>query len=130
MATESRVILDDSSGALARLGGVLGEAGVNIDAIQAMSGEGRARVHFVPNDPERAAAALDAAEIPYTRREVLVVAILDQPGALGDVALVMARAGITVDSVYATAAGQVALGVDDLSGAVHVASGMAVIAPR
>jgi hypothetical protein len=128
MATEFTVVLDDTPGMLARLGGALGDAGVNIEAIQGMSGERKSRVQFVPNDPERARRALDDAGIPHTTREVLIVKVLDEPGTLGDVALVMARAGINIDSVYVTTRGLVVLGVDDLNGAVHVAGGMAVMA--
>jgi hypothetical protein len=46
---------------------------------------------------------------------------------LGDVALVMATAGINIDSVYATTRGHIVLGVDDLAGTIQVAGGMAVI---
>jgi hypothetical protein len=48
---------------------------------------------------------------------------------LGDVALVMSKAGINIDSVYVTTRGHVVLGVDDLAGAIQVAGGMAVMAP-
>ena len=51
MATEFTVTLDDRTGALARLGDVLGRARVNIAAIHGMSREGTAVVQFVPNDP-------------------------------------------------------------------------------
>jgi hypothetical protein len=128
MVTEFRVTLPDAPGPLARLTHVLGDARVNIEAIQGMAEGGRGVVRFVPNDPERAAAALDAAGIPYDRREVLVVRVLDEPGMLADVALVMARAGINIDAVYVTTRGHVVLGVDDLPGAVQVAGGMAVMA--
>jgi len=64
------------------------------------------------------------------RREVLVVKVLDEPGMLGDVALVMAHAGINIDAVYVTTRGHVVLGVDDLLGAVQVAGGMAVMTPE
>lgn len=127
MATEFKVILEDRPGTLARLGSVLGDARVNIEAIQAMSREGKGVVQFVPNDPDKAAHALDAAGISYTRREVLIVRVLDEPGMLGDVALVMSQAGINIDSVYVTARGHVVLGVDDLVGATQVAGGMAVM---
>ncbi len=127
MATEFRVSLEDTPGALARLGGVLGDARVNIEAIQGVSLEGRGLVQFVPSDPEKAARALDAAGIAYVKREVLIVRVLDEPGTLGDVALVMSRAGINIDSVYVTTRGHVVLGVDDLVGATQVAGGMAVM---
>jgi hypothetical protein len=128
MATEFTVMLEDRPGALAALGGVLGDAGVNIQAIQGFSLAGRGVVQFVPDDARRAAAALAASGMPCTTREVLVVRVLDEPGTLGQVALVMARAGINIDSVYVTTAGQIVLGVDDLPGAVQVAEGLAVLA--
>jgi hypothetical protein len=43
----------------------------------------RQRIQFVPNDPDKAAHALDAARLSYTKRDVLVVRILDEPGLLG-----------------------------------------------
>jgi hypothetical protein len=130
MATEFTMALTDRPGTLAGLGGVLGDARVNIEAIQGVSLEGKGLVRFVPNDPEKTARALDEAAIVYTRREVLIVKVLDEPGMLGDVALVMAQAGINIDAVYVTTRGHVVLGVDDLRGAVQVAGGMAVMTPE
>ena len=130
MATEFRVILDDKPGALAQVGRLLGDARINIEAIQGMSRDGKSLIQFVANDPTKVATTLDKAGIPYTRRQVLVVRVLDEPGTLGDVALVMANAGINIDAVYVTTRGHVVLGVDDLDGAVHVAAGMAVMDPE
>jgi hypothetical protein len=127
MATEFTVMLDDVPGALAQFGAALGDASVNIEAIQGMTRQGKGRVQFVANDPGNAARALETADIPYSKREVLVVRVLDEPGTLGDVALVMAKAGINIDSVYATTRGLIVLGVDDLDGAIQVAGGMAVM---
>ena len=59
---------------------------------------------------------------------MLIVKVLDEPGMLGDVALVISEAGINIDSVYVTTRGHVVLGVDDLAGAIQVAGGMAVMA--
>ena len=128
MASEFKVILEDMPGTLARLCGVLGDAGVSIEANQGMSREGRESiVQFVPRDQDKAAHALDAAGIAYSKREVLIVKLLDEPSTLGDVALIMSKAGINIDSVYVTTRGHVVLGVDDLVGAIQVAGGMAVM---
>jgi hypothetical protein len=127
MATEFQVILEDRPGTLARLGSALGDAAVNIEAIHGTSRAEQSLVQFVPNDRDKAARALEAAGIPYTAREVLIVRVLDQPGMLGDVALVLATAGINVDSIYVTTRGHVVLGVDDLAGATQVAAGMAAM---
>jgi hypothetical protein len=128
MAVEFKVTVQDVPGTLARLGQILGDAHVNIEAIQGTSREGKGFVvQFVPNDPDRTARALDAAGIAYRQREVLVIRVLDEPGMLGDVALVMSKAGINIDSVYVTTQGHVVLGVDDMAGAIQVAAGMAVM---
>jgi hypothetical protein len=127
MPTEFSVILKDEPGTLARLGAALGDSGVNIEAIAGRSGEGTSRVQFVCNAPARAAASLAAAGIAYTTREVIVVRVLDEPGTLGDVALVMASADINIDSIYVTTRGYLVLGVDDVDGAIQVAGGMAVM---
>jgi hypothetical protein len=66
-------------------------------------------------------------DLAYSKREVLVVRVLDEPGMLGDFALVMSKAGINIDSVYVTTRGHIVLGVDDLAGAIQIAGGMAVM---
>ncbi len=130
MATEFKVSLENEPGTLAQVGKVLGDAEVNIVAIQGFSRGEESIIQFVPNDREKAAAALKAAGLPYSSREVLIVKVLDEPGDLGDVALVMTEAGINIDSVYVTTAGHVVLAVDDLKGAIQVAEGMTVLAPE
>lgn len=127
MAIEFNVTLDDRPGSLARLGGVLGDADVNIEAIKGTSRQGKGFVHFVPDDAARTVDALKLAGIPYTTREVLIMNMLDTPGTLGEVALVMSTAGINIDSVYVTTQGDVVLGVDDVVGAAQVAGGMALM---
>lgn len=127
MTTELTVIVPDVPGSLARLGQALGEARVNLEAIQALTRGGEGIVRFIPNRADRAKGALETAGYAYTTRQVVVVSVLDEPGALGQVALVMATAGINIDAVYVTTKGHVVLGVDDLDGAVQVAAGMAVM---
>jgi hypothetical protein len=130
MATELTVTLQNKPGTLARLGSVLGDARVNIEAIQGSARGEHTVIQIVPSEPDRAARALQAAGLAYTRREVLIVRVLDEPGMLGDVALVMSTAGINIDSVYVTTRGHIVLGVDDLDGAIQVAGGMAVMTPE
>ena len=72
MATEFTVILRDTPGSLASLGQALGEALVNIEAIQMITRGG-----------EGFRQALDSGRFPHREREILVVRVLDEPGALG-----------------------------------------------
>ena len=68
-------MVQDRPRTLARLGKILGDARVNVEAIQGASREGKGVIQFVPNDPDQAALVLDAAGIGYTRREVIVVKV-------------------------------------------------------
>jgi hypothetical protein len=126
MAIEFKTILINKPGRLAHFTNVLGEASVKIQAIHQMSDESGSIVQFVPDDPAITESALNAASISFTSREVLIVDVLDQPRTLGDVATVMADAGVNIDSIYLMTSGVVVLGVDDLDGAKQVAAGMAV----
>jgi len=127
MAIEFEVVLENQPGSLARLATALGDADVNIEAIQGRSGKTESVVHFITDNPDHAAHVLDEAHMPFTRRDVVIVKVLDQPGMLRDVALVMSEAGINIESVYVTTRGHVVLAVDDIPGAVQVAGGMAVM---
>jgi hypothetical protein len=126
MATEFQVNLKNQPGTLAQLCTLLGDARVNIDALQGFSDGAESRVQFVPNDADKAAKTLETAGIAFTQREVLIMEVLDQPGMLGDIALIMSDAGINIDSIYVTATGHIVFGVDDLHGAIQVTDGMAV----
>ena len=127
MPTEFQVSLEDKPGSLAWLGSVLGEADINIEAIEGRSGRGVSVMHFVTDNPEETAACLKDAGIPFSTHEVVLVNVFDEPGALGDVALVMSEAGINIDCIYVTTKGSLVLGVDDVEGATQIASGMAVL---
>lgn len=127
MAIEFQVQLENEPGSLARLATVLGDADVNIDAIHGRSGRMESIVHFIPDSADHATRVLEEAGVEFLTRDVLIVKVLDQPGMLGDVALVMSEAGINIDAVYVTTRGHVVLGVDDYDGAVQVAGGMAVM---
>ena len=127
MAIEFKVKLPDEPGSLARLATVLGDADVNINGIHGTSGDGESVVHFVTDNALEATRALDDARSDYIIREVVVLKVLDEPGTLGDVALVMSEAGVNIDSVYTTTSGDVVFGVDDVAGAIQIAAGMAVM---
>jgi hypothetical protein len=64
MAVEFKVTLQDAPGTLARLGMVLGEARVNIEAIQGTSREGKGFIQFVPSDEDKAALASTQPGLP------------------------------------------------------------------
>src|ERR1700754_3280594 len=83
------VILDDRPGELARLGEVAGAAGVNIEGFAAFTGESKGVVHVLvaADRLETLSHAFTAAGMPVAdEREVFVVNVADEPGALGEAA--------------------------------------------
>jgi hypothetical protein len=118
MAYDVMVILDDQPGELARLGEVAGAAGVNLDGFAAFTGEGRGVIHVLIAD-ERLEALHDAlaeARMPVAdEREVFVVNVANEPGALGEVARRLADANVNIDLAYTTFGGvRLVFGTDDV----------------
>jgi hypothetical protein len=121
MATDITVILRDRPGELARLGEATGDAGVNIEGMCAMTGEGRGVIHILVADEKAAAAgeALERAGLGVAdEREVLVIDVNDRPGTLGGLARVLGDANVNIELAYTTFGGiKLVVATDDLDSA-------------
>lgn len=125
MATDLTLYLDDEPGALARVGDVLGNAGVNIVGVCAVgSGGGRAELHVLVDDPTPAFEALHCGGIEVAEeQEVIVVDVADRPGALAEVVHKLGAAKVNLDLAYLATRTRLVLGADDLAGAKAALSG-------
>ena len=121
MAYDVTVILDDRPGELARLGEVAGAAGVNIDGFAAFTGVGKGVVHVLVVDDalEGLRKAFDNAGLGVAdEREVFVVSVANEPGALGEVARRLADANVNIDLAYTTFGGvRLVFSTDDVRAA-------------
>ena len=119
MATDLTLYLDDHPGELARLGAVLGRAGVNIEGFCAVtSGGGQAEVHVLVGELADALTDLAAAGFRVvSEQEVFVVPVEDRPGVLGDVARRLGDSGINITLAYLATSTRLVLAADDLAGA-------------
>jgi hypothetical protein len=117
--TDLTVILEDRPGELARLGEATGAAGVNIEGMCALTGEGRGYIHILVEDGAAARRALEDAGMGVAdQREVLVVDIEDRPGSLGELARGLAEASVNIELVYTTFGGvRIVIATDDLDSA-------------
>src|SRR4051794_7857488 len=100
------VIMDDQPGKLADLGEATGRAGVNIEGLCAMVGDGKGFIHLLVEDAGAARQALDGAGISIAdEREAVVVDLHDEPGAMGEITRDLADAGVNIDVAYTIFAG-------------------------
>jgi hypothetical protein len=117
MATDVTVYLDDQPGELARLGRVLGEAGVNIEGFCAItSAGGQAETHVLIEDAAVAFDALAAAGIEVvSEQEVAVVPVEDHPGELGQVSRKLGDAGVNITLAYLATSTRLVFAADDFA---------------
>ena len=100
------MIMEDKPGKLADLGEATGRAGVNIEGLCALVGDGKGFIHILVEDASRARKALEKAGIDVAdEREAVVVDLHDKPGAMGEIARDLAEAGVNIDVAYTIFAG-------------------------
>ena len=121
MPRDLTVVLQDRPGELARLGEATGRAGLNIQGMCALTGEGRGVIHLLFDDEAASAAhsALDEAGMGVADdREVLVIDVNDKPGTLGELARGLGEANVNIEFVYTTFGGiKLVVATDDMDSA-------------
>ena len=101
MSKDLTVIMEDRPGKLADLGEATGRAGVNIEGLCAMVGDGKGFIHILVADAVAARKALEAAGIDVAdERDAVIVDLHDKPGAMGEIARELAEAGVGIDVAY------------------------------
>jgi hypothetical protein len=60
-------------------------------------------VQIVPENAAAAKKVLRGAGVPFTMQDVAVVPLRNRPGALAEVAAGLAKAGVNINYIYATA---------------------------
>ena len=100
------VFLENVPGRLATLCNTLEERGVNLQAMTTAESSEYGVVRMIVDDVDAATEALKQVELPFSIVDVLGIEFPDTPGALGKVALQLAKAGVNVDYAYITVASQ------------------------
>jgi hypothetical protein len=117
MAYDIKVILEDSPGALAHMGEVLGEAGINIDGMCGFLVEGKGEIHILVNNGSAARKVLENAGIEARDvRPVLVRDLENKPGTLGEAAHRLADVGVNINLIYLASDNRLVMGVHPGSG--------------
>jgi hypothetical protein len=108
--------IENSPGSLAKVAAAISDAGVNIASAACFGSGSRAELHILVPYAEAARHALAISALAVTReREVVVVDVVDRPGALADLTRRIAEAGVDLDLIYVATRNRVVFGAPDLT---------------
>ncbi len=118
------VELENRPGELARLAEAIGERGINITAIGAVTSGTAGGIGLLTNDETGTREVLKSAGIKVREIGLVSVSVENKPGTLGQVARKLADAGVNVELLLGTGMSgsnvTVALGVDNVEAAQRV----------
>lgn len=116
MARDLTINLEDRPGELARLGETLGQSGINVDGMCAVTGSGEGVVHILVEDHNTARQALSEAGFDVSSvSDVLVVdQVDDRPGTLGELSRRFSDAGANLKLAYLATNTRLVFLADDL----------------
>ena len=95
------IFIENKSGRLAEVTGILGEAGVNIRALSLADTSDFGILRLIVNDCEKAKQVLKERGFTVNKTEVVAVEVPDQPGGLSRILQALDRENINVEYMYA-----------------------------
>lgn len=121
------VFLDNRPGMLANMCQALAKAKINIMALSILDAVDHVIVRMVVDQPKEAEAVLTRMHMPLQRRDVLLMNIPSQIGALAGIAERLAAAGINLEYAYCTtpaahSEGAIVLRTNDLEATINALS--------
>ena len=118
--TQLTVFLEDRSGRLAEVAGLLGAAGVNIRGFSTTEAAEYAIVRLIVTDPDKARALLHDAGFTTHFSQVICVRVPDEPGGLAGVLDQVAAEGVSIDYLYGISFQNVCFAVRDIERAIDL----------
>jgi len=116
-----KIFTGNKTSELVKVSEVIGKRGVNIKAIVSEDSSNGHVIKLVTNDVQTTIKALKAGGFDYELKEILSIMMQDRPGELYKVARRLAKAKVSVESLYILGhrgdKTEVALIVDDVDGA-------------
>ena len=121
--TQLTVFLEDRSGRLAEVAGLLGAAGINIRGFSTTESAEYAIVRLIVTDPDKARALLHDAGFTTHFSQVICVRVPDEPGGLARVLEQVAAEGVSIDYLYGISFQNVCFAVRDIERAIDLLAG-------
>jgi hypothetical protein len=95
------IFLENKSGRLAEVTGVLAKAGVNIRALSLADTADFGILRLIVNNTDRANKILKESGFTVAKTEVIALEVPDSPGGLAKILSTLDKAGINVEYMYA-----------------------------
>ena len=95
------IFIENKSGRLAEVSGVLGDAGVNIRALSLADTSDFGILRLIVNDTEKAFKVLREQNFTVSKTEVIGVEVPDSPGGLSSLLQTLDKNNINVEYMYA-----------------------------
>lgn len=99
--TQISVFIENESGRLHEVTGLLGKNNINIRALSLADTSDFGILRLIVNEPDKAYRLLKENEFTVGRTEVLAVMVPDDPGGLAGVLGALSQASINVEYMYA-----------------------------
>lgn len=96
------VFLSNHPGVVADLCSALARADVNIRALNVLDTVDIGTMRMIVSDPEKAKKALADTAVAYVLVPVVSLALPSRTGSFGEVARIMANAGVNIEYVYSS----------------------------
>lgn len=120
------VFIENKSGRVSEVTGILGDAGVNIRGFSVSDTADYGILRLVVDKPKEAEQALKAAGFTVRVDDVICIDVPDVPGGLAGVLKVVSSAGVNIEYVYSLVATLVVINVADANRALRLLEGRPV----
>ncbi len=95
------IFIENKSGRLAEICGILGEAGVNIRALSLADTSDFGILRLIVKDSEKALKVLKERHFTVSKTEVIGVEVPDSPGGLSKILQILDKNSVNVEYMYA-----------------------------
>jgi len=95
------IFIENKSGRLADVSGVLGDAGVNIRALSLADTSDFGILRLIVNDTDKAFKVLRDQNFTVSKTEVIGVEVPDTPGGLSSILQILDKSNVNVEYMYA-----------------------------
>ncbi|MBE9485791.1 MAG: ACT domain-containing protein [Desulfuromonadales bacterium] len=95
------IFIENKSGRLAEVTGILGEAGINIRALSLADTSDFGILRLIIKDPEKALQVLREHNFTVSKTDVIGVEVPDKPGGLSSILKILDKNNVNVEYMYA-----------------------------